>query len=165
MILKCIHNNYKQIPVLMVYYGFLPSCNLALTIGKLYAVYAITFGGFPYHGNQNASLYLIVDDNRYYGFFPTLLFETVCLHLHGDGWCFGELSGNYVPHSIIGYERLIKDPLYFEQLVRRDWDAHKIFEDWKISIDESMNNATCPCNVHIDHTSILHPSYTKEYHK
>ncbi|MDR1923120.1 MAG: hypothetical protein LBQ66_02005 [Planctomycetaceae bacterium] len=142
-----------------VYYGFTHDLKLPLTIEKLYAVYSITYGGFPFHGNGNASLFLIIDDNQYPNFLPALLFDIVCPHLYGQDWCFQPLNGEFLPTAILGYDTFTNDASYFEKFILQDLDAHKTFERWKISIDNSMKQATCSCNIELAPTIVMHPSY------
>jgi hypothetical protein len=133
--------------------GFLPASRLDLTTGKLYAVYGITYGGFKINGNSLVD-YLIIDDLQSPSWYPARLFEMVCPHLYGEGWCFNHLVGdNFVIDSILGYEQFATNPQYFDDLLLHDFD-NKLFQQWKKNVDDTMSKATCTCNVAITPTEV-----------
>jgi hypothetical protein len=161
MIVKCLFTSYQQIPALIYEYGFISGSELHLTAEKQYAVYGILYGGFQMNGS-NAIQYLIIDDLQYPAFFAARLFEVECPHLYGDGWSFNHQFGNdFLIDSILGYEKLATDPQYFDDFVlRNNREDYEIFEQWKMSIDKAMSQATCPCNVILKPVEIKKPAIT-----
>jgi hypothetical protein len=152
MIVKCIFTSYEQIPSLIYEHGFNSDTKLSLTAGKLYAVYSFLYGGFQLKGS-NSVQYFIVNDLQFPSFYPACLFEIVCPHLYGDGWCFNhQLIGNdFLIDAILGYEELATDSQYFDEVVLRNIENKK-FQQWKILIDKAMSKAICSCNVILEST-------------
>ncbi|MDR1923121.1 MAG: hypothetical protein LBQ66_02010 [Planctomycetaceae bacterium] len=153
MIVRCRFDKFEQLPVLIRHYGFLPSSVSTLTRGKLYAVYAIIYSGIPYRACFNMGQYLVIDDDLRPFLFPTLMFDMVCPHIYGRGWCFRHFAKRSLQDSkdsILGYEQLVDNVAHFNQVILDESEGRKIFEQWKISVDNAMKNTTCSCNVVIE---------------
>ena len=154
MLVECLHNTYQGSLYLTKHTNGFPRTSLPITKKRFYSVYAIIYGGKASH-DANYTQVLIIDDGDSPAFYPTRLFNVTCPHLYGDGWCFTQLGEEYLIDAIMGYEKLVCSPEYFDSFILGESiDALKDFETWKQKIDDAMEKANCRCSSKVSVPSL-----------
>ena len=162
MIVKCIKTKRSE-----VYsekspdrnYHFLDS-NECVTRDKRYVVYAVAYDSFSTPSVEYCTIeehfwygdfyYLIVDDDGDVRWKLGYLFEVVCPHFYGEGWCFRHFPNDDIGgglQGLFGSEGMIKDPEYIDRIMLGDdteEDRNELL-GWIKRVDESMLKATCSC--------------------
>ena len=161
MIIRCLYNSSKEL-----YNPDVPDRNYLwhdvkdyLTPGKLYIVYGITYFDKVVPSKRHFSMddliwygdfsYKIVDDYGSPSYAYSRLFEVVCPHLHGVGWCFQHYRNSvyYSASGSLSFEHFVVDPQYADRLTLLDASKAERLEwlKWKEHIDKANVEAKCGC--------------------
>ena len=149
MKVRAIASSFENAPEEALRSGWSKECNLHITTGREYDVYAISLFGLPEYGRPRILTFQIIESNSP-SWLPSFLFEVVEPSLPKDWECNLFPSGNFV----IGPAFVVETEDAYGAMVEQEPDAMRKFRARQREIESPGRGAhdlkTHPCRKEPD---------------